>query len=244
MNALRLLACSVSVLASLPAAALRPDEVRIGGVYYHDLWNDNTAVRVLAQRGDQFEVQFIEGPSAGDIDWVYPSVLLTRSQSQDEAIGEAVETAGWAAIGGVLLYCLFDSAACAADTATSPVSSAYSTPSTSAAPVTRTIQMNNECHRPVALAVQYVDANTGAWTAGWWNVAANTTTRLLDRSSRALALAGNDAYYYAEIPGTEFSWSGEYSATVDGRAVSMARTALALDDNGQYALRLTCTNVL
>jgi hypothetical protein len=231
----------VSVLASLPAAALRSDEVRIGGIYYQDLWNDNTAVRVLAQRGDRFEVQLIEGPNAGDIDWVYPSVLLTRSENQEESLNEAVETAGWAVLGGALIYCLFDSASCANDT-TSNTSSSYSPPP-SAAPTARTIQMTNECHLPVALAVEYADANTGQRTAGWWNVGANTNTRLLDRSSRALALAGNDAYYYAEIPGTEFSWSGEYSATIDGRAVNMAYTALDVDGDGNYSLRLTCTNV-
>lgn len=95
--------------------ALSLSEVRVGGVYYHDEWNNNNRVKALSIHGNRVEIQYLEGPNIGEIDRVYPSDLLTKSDSDKEAAEDFGQGVAITAIGIAAVVCTFNPEACETD---------------------------------------------------------------------------------------------------------------------------------
>lgn len=103
---------SVLMLVLAPSFAIELDEVIVGAIYYHDEWNNNTKVRVIDIRGHKVEILFLEGSNIGEVDRVYPSYLLTRTDSEEEAAEDFKQAVGITVIGVGLFVCFMNPEAC------------------------------------------------------------------------------------------------------------------------------------
>ncbi len=103
------------------------------------------------------------------------------------------------------------------------------------------IYFENKCNDKLQLAVRYLN-NDEVWiTEYWYSIDAFTGTYLL---SDGLRLKTNNSivYIYAEIPGGNYTWSGDKSKYFDGQYYNMIEYKMTIDSDGDYYICLNCSN--
>ena len=114
--------------------------------------------------------------------------------------------------------------------------------------------VRNSCRYDINLLVRYKKVTDEWETAGRWTIDGNESTRLLVDGS---PLRSNNSifYYYAWIPGSDYSWNGSYEREFNGRFYNFRRANLDLrtrygddddsssDDYSYYSLGLNCSNL-
>jgi uncharacterized membrane protein len=102
--------------------------------------------------------------------------------------------------------------------------------------VTPGLTVTNACDTDIAIAVHY-KGNTGWSTTSFVSIPAKRTKERVVSSNNSIF------YYYAESLSGKVRWSGDRNFAVEGKAYSMKKTSLDLDeDRNRYHLRLTCRN--
>ncbi|GLS28193.1 hypothetical protein [Marinibactrum halimedae] len=112
MKAIKIVGLFVLCIMHNFVLALNLSDIRVGGIYYHNEWNNNNRVKALSIHGTRVEIQYLEGPHSGEIDRVYPGDLLTKSDSDKEAAEDFGEGVAITAIGIAALVCVFNPDAC------------------------------------------------------------------------------------------------------------------------------------
>lgn len=108
LKALLISALCLGLVAS-PISALTLRDIQVDGIYYHNAFNNNNAVRVLRVEASRILVQFLEGSRAREVDYVPLADLMTKSESDAEAAEDIGQTIGGAAIIlCVLMGCMDD----------------------------------------------------------------------------------------------------------------------------------------
>jgi hypothetical protein len=85
-----------------------------------------------------------------------------------------------------------------------------------------TFHFYNDCQYPIKVAVNYLDDDSGQWSAlGYWEIAGKTNTFLANEEN--IRIHTNNAIfdYYAESPDNNLLWAGDQKFTVqaDGRTL-------------------------
>ncbi len=107
----------------------------------------------------------------------------------------------------------------------------------------RNLYFSNKCHKPIKMALAYKDSTSKWETNGWWEFKGNTSNYLAS-NNKNISVSDSNLYYYAEIPNTDMSWSGDdYKTTFDNRSIGMMKTSMNINSKGDYVHELTCSNV-
>ncbi len=97
--------CLVVGFAPLTASAANYYDVQPGESWYLDEYFENQLVRILGKRNGQIKIGYYEGGT----DWVHPSELLTRKESN---VDDAVEIGTGLGILTILAICSVNPEAC------------------------------------------------------------------------------------------------------------------------------------
>ena len=134
-------------------------------------------------------------------------------------------------------------ASLAADLAQEFASSKPDTPAPAAAPpASRPLRFVSRCGHPIDLWLRFRGLDDRWTTLGVWSLAANDTTFLATDGER-LQLTSSVIYYNAEIPNTDYSWTGEREVLYDDRSLPMRTDTLLTDVRGSYRLLFSFDNV-
>ncbi len=226
---------SIFFFLTSPAIAIELDEVVVGAIYYHDAWNNNQRAKVVAIRGQKVEIVYLEGSKAGEVDRVYPRDLLTRTDSQNEAAGDAMEGVAVGIVAVAAFVCLVNPESCE-DKKTSKYAKErktnYNKP--------KYLYFHNDCGAPISLAVTYKNQMSKWLTIGWWNLPAYEG-RFLASDDTKILLSSNDLYYYAESKKSGLTWKGDdYRASFNDRSLGMRKTDVAVNTQGNYSYSINC----
>lgn len=234
MSPLKNLGCCVVMAFSLSSQAVDLQEVVVGGIYYHNEWNSNDKVRVLAIRGSKVEVLYLEGSNVDEVDRVHPHELLTRTDSKEEATEDMVEAVALGVVAVAAIVCFASPETCE-EKAVPEVNTHRLARSTS-----RNLYFRNNCSKPIDLALTFKDQASQWITNGWWNIQGNAGTYLAVDGSKLLT-SGDHLYYYAKSDGNNLVWGGsDYTASFGERSLGMRKTALKVDSDGDFFYALHC----
>lgn len=110
------------------------------------------------------------------------------------------------------------------------------------------VRVENGCPQAIRVAIRYRRLN-GQWeTEGWWNISGNKHTGLSSSESKPIRTNSRVIYYYADIPGLRYAWSGandnenDILATVGGEQFKF-RHARPGRKRGAYTIALNCPNL-
>ncbi|MDY6803226.1 MAG: DUF1036 domain-containing protein [Cyanobacteriota bacterium] len=108
----------------------------------------------------------------------------------------------------------------------------------------RQFYFQNNCSKPIQLALGYRNPSDRWETNGWWSFEPNEGSYLAHNGER-IRSNNSTFYYYAEVTasGYDASWSGDESREFSGRTLPMKKTELSPDSDGDYTLSLSCTNL-
>ena len=110
------------------------------------------------------------------------------------------------------------------------------------ADVTR-IAIRNSCSESIRIAVRYHSIDRVWTTANWYTFRPAEYAAL-----RAVRTSNPNIYFWAEIPGTKYTWSGkddqsdDRTYTIDGQQYRFRHRIAQKDDDGDWYIRLTCDN--
>jgi hypothetical protein len=106
----------------------------------------------------------------------------------------------------------------------------------------RQFRVENNCRYPVQVSVYILNAKNNVWENYlWWNIAANSWSWLFTRDAPIHSKNGI-WLIYAEIPGENYQWTGDYKVTTtDGRTL-MHRQVNTAADRQRLEYTLQCTN--
>ncbi len=99
----------------------------------------------------------------------------------------------------------------------------------------------NDCHKAVRLALRYKDPLQGWKTAGFWTFDPNQSANLASSGQRLLS-RNSIFYFYAEIPGTGYAWTGDHNVSLGGRTIAMKQVDLELKQL-KYRYQIGCSNL-
>lgn len=105
----------------------------------------------------------------------------------------------------------------------------------------RAIHLTNHCTENVELILQYQDTSGNWVTKGWWNFNPEEANYLAS-SGTTIRTKNNVFYYYARIPGEDYTWSGNNNRTFEGQAYPMKQDKLVVAD-GISAFSVACSNL-
>jgi uncharacterized membrane protein len=101
----------------------------------------------------------------------------------------------------------------------------------------------NQCSQPIDLALHYLDPVDGWSTEGYWRMNSGERSFLADTSGSHLRSKNRVYYYYAEIVGSSYSWSGDVKKVVDADDRELGfRTVEEYPNGNEFRRTFTCTN--
>jgi len=105
------------------------------------------------------------------------------------------------------------------------------------------IEINNQCPRPMQLAIHYMRADRSGWsTDGWWTIDGGSTNVLTDKGN---ALRANNRIFYVyaqEIGGGGFILKGNTPIELNGKTWPMEELLFGADD-GKFKISINCPEV-
>ncbi len=115
-------------------------------------------------------------------------------------------------------------------------------PPIEARPTSRMLRTVSRCSKPIDLWLRYRGLDDRWTTLGVWSLTPNDASFLATGGDR-LQLTSSVIYFYAEIPNTGYTWSGERAVSYGDRSLPMRTDTLPTTERGSYELLFTCTNV-
>lgn len=104
------------------------------------------------------------------------------------------------------------------------------------------LYFKNNCSEPLELLVRYKQLD-GDWkTGGWWTFGPGKGAFLASSGTTRIRVTDDTVYYYARIPNTTYSWSGNEDKQFNGNTYPMKKKHLSVDSSGNRALSLNCSN--
>lgn len=100
------------------------------------------------------------------------------------------------------------------------------------------LYFDNNCNRPIQLAINYEKPDVGWVTAGWWKFSSNDHGYLMS-SGKYLILKNHIIYFYAETIDRDFVWKGDKSIKFNNVTLPM-RQAKLLDKDNDLFFTITC----
>ena len=97
--------CLVVGFAPVTVSAANYNEIQRGETWHLDKIFENQLVQILGKRNGRIKVGYLDG----GVDWVHPSELLTRYQSNVDDAGETLAGLG---IATIILICGFNPDSC------------------------------------------------------------------------------------------------------------------------------------
>lgn len=121
---------------------------------------------------------------------------------------------------------------------TSSNNSNYSpTYATSSSSSINNIRINNECHKPVNIAVRYMNTNDNWVTDGWWEFSPSEKGLLRGDNGR-LETDNSILYYFAQSTDKTIVWEGDKNTKYfKGKKLDMREVD---DENGDIDITLVC----
>ncbi len=112
--------------------------------------------------------------------------------------------------------------------------------SVSCEPPRGNLYFQNNCARPVRLAVGYQDKAQNWQYVKWWDFAANSQS-YLQQGDVQLSSDNGTLYYYAEATdGSGITWQGDRPFDFGGESLSTREAVLTPDRDGDYVISVTC----
>lgn len=105
----------------------------------------------------------------------------------------------------------------------------------------RKIYFKNQCNDNLTLAIRY-RSNDNDWTTKSWYTFDADKGAYLNSNGNRLKTNNSTIYIYAEIPNTNYTWSGNKSRSIDGTYYDMREYEMTIDSDGDYYISLNCTN--
>ncbi len=97
--------CFIVGFAPVTVSAANYNEIQRGETWHLDKIFENQLVQILGKSNGRIKVGYLDG----GVDWVHPSELLTRYQSN---VDDAGETAVGLGIAAIILICGFNPESC------------------------------------------------------------------------------------------------------------------------------------
>lgn len=217
----------VSCVVALAAASVQAADVRYvqpGDVYW--LWRlDRPNIKVTVREVDRNNERAKVALPDGEIKWVSADDLKTKEEATDRDI-----VAGGLAVGALVLVCAFNPESCKSNP-TQP-------PRSSNSEGTGGFKITNNCRHPVRVAIHYFSSDRNWSSAGWWNVAGNSTTYLANSQNQRILTTLDTWYYYAETTNNaNLVWKGDHSKKFGDFNLSMIQLR---DKEGDSEWSLVC----
>jgi len=105
----------------------------------------------------------------------------------------------------------------------------------------REFYLKNNCSEPVELLLRYRNPSGNWVTRGWWSFDSGKGA-FLSSSGERIRSDNSIFYYYAQIPGTSYSWSGSEEREFRGREYPTRKRKISPDSDGDWYLPLSCSN--
>ncbi len=102
---------------------------------------------------------------------------------------------------------------------------------------------HNACSRPVQLVIRYASDGRQYTVEGLWATNPNQKITLADEKKTTLLLHNPTLFFYAWVPGADYSWQGDYPFSFEGQSLPMRQQTLTLDSQGNYVLQVNCPNL-
>jgi uncharacterized membrane protein len=103
--------------------------------------------------------------------------------------------------------------------------------------------IHNKCSKNIKIAIRYLDTS-GDWNIdGWWTFAADESAYL--RSGKTRVHSTDDTYYwYGEVVGSNYKWSGDDSFRFDGRTLDFRKVEVDTTNRERFEIVPACRNLL
>lgn len=108
---------------------------------------------------------------------------------------------------------------------------------------TKHVWFRNTCSEKVKIFLRWKSDDTNWSVNGPWEVEANKSVFFKFTGGDYLKSYSETIYYYAEIPGRNYAWSGNQSVQFNGSSYKMRDQKMPIDKDRDYNLDIHCQNL-